>query len=376
MKAIKILPVIIIIAGLLSACRALYYNLPDLTDYHIFPYREIKHDPENVFHFIRPDIPLNLGKKICTNYYYLSPDAMPLDDYLDHSKTAAFIIIRNDTLLYEHYCKSYLEESLFNTFSVTKAFVTTLVGIALDKGAIKSINQPVTDFLPDLKTNPEYGNITIRHLLLHTAGFHFSDTKYSPFSDNARFYYGKDLRKEVRKTDIEKCAGTCTNYNSVNTQLLIEVLEKATGESCSSYLEQNLWKKIGMQYDALWNLDNNSENGIEKGFACFNCRAIDMAKLGRLYLNNGTFEGERIVSPEFIHDAIKRDTTDGSHCSFQYNFNIGPKLYGIYYASGLYGQLIFVCPVKNMIIIRTGERNTKYNPQFIRLTMMQIVDQL
>jgi CubicO group peptidase (beta-lactamase class C family) len=237
------------------------------------------------------------------------PNVETLDDYIEGSKTAAFIIIRNDTILYSKYTGKYQENSIFNIFSVTKIFITTLVGIAIDEGLIKNIDQYVTDYIPELSKIEGFNKITIRHLLLHTSGIKFSYSSFNPFSDNSKYYYGRNLRKLVLKSELSENPGTETHSSSINVQLLAMILERATGTTVSSYLQEKIWQRIGMQYNATWSLDNKRKKAIEKGFSCLNCTAIDLAKLRRIYLNNGVFEDKQILPQIFIYDATRRDTT-------------------------------------------------------------------
>lgn len=363
------------IAAAISSC-ALIYNIPDLTDYKIFPYRIIKNAPKSIFYFPKAEISPDLGKVILVNNNSLLPNVVTLDDYIKGSKVAAFIIIRNDTILYEIYHEKFECNTIFNTFSVTKIFITTLVGIAIDEGKIKSVDDVITEYIPELAELEGFSEISIRHLLNHTSGIKFSDSKFNPFSDNAKYYYGHNLRKLLLKAELYGPPGKETHYSSVNAQLLALILERATGTTLSSYLQQKIWQKIGMQYEATWSLDNKRNDSMEKGFSCLNCTAIDLAKLGRLYLKNGVWENKQILSQRFISEATKRDTTEGSCWNFQYNFCLGPKQYEIYSSRGLYGQLIYIYPKKNIIIVRLGEANLKYNPQFIYHVIMQIIDQL
>jgi CubicO group peptidase (beta-lactamase class C family) len=372
----KHIAIILATLVIISSCRPIIYNTPDLSDYNIFPYRIIKNSPESVLYFPKPDTSNNLGKAIYTSYSSLLPNDIPLDDYLEGSKTAVLIIIRNDTVIYEKYNKNYQESSVFNTFSVTKAFITTLVGIAIDEGMIKNVDQTITDYIPELLEKEGFSEITIRHLLNHTSGIKFSDGRFNPFSDNAKYYYSRNLRKLVLKAELYVRPGVETHYSSINTQLLAMILERATGTTLSSYLQEKIWQKIGMQYDATWSLDNKSKNSFEKGFSCLNCTAIDLAKLGRLYLNNGVSGNKQLLPESFINEATNRGTTDGSCMDFHYNFRLGPKQYGSYYARGLYGQLIYIYPKENIIIVRIGEKDLKYNPQFIDHVVLEIIDQI
>ncbi len=373
---LKHIAILLVAAWIFSSCRALIYNTPDLSDHNIFPYRVINNSPESVFYFSKSDTSHNLGKVIYTSYSSLLPNDISLNDYVEGSKTAALIIIRNDTIIYEKYNKKYQESSIYNTFSVTKAFVTTLVGIAIDEGLIQSVDQPITEYIPELLEKEGFSEITIRHLLNHTSGIRFTDGRFNPFSDNARYYYTRNLRKLVLKAELDESPGTETHYSSVNVQLLALILERVTGITLSSYLQEKLWQRIGMQYKATWSIDNKRENSFEKGFSCLNCTAIDLAKLGRLYLNNGVWDNKQILSKSFINEATKRAKTDGSCVDFHYNFRLGPKQYGSYYSRGLYGQLIYVYPEENIIILRVGEKDLKYNPQFIDHVVLEIIDQI
>jgi len=376
LKQIRNITIILISFAVFTSCRAILYNIPDISDHKIFPCREIQNDPGSVFYFAKPDTPSTLGQVIQTNYLPLSANDLPLDQCMEGSCTAAFLIIRNDSILYEKYCKNYQESSIFNIFSVTKAFMTTLVGIAIRDGMIISVDQSVTDYIPELKRTEGFEEVTIRHLLLHTAGIRFSDSRYNPFSDQVKYYYGRDLRRVALDSELCRQPGIETSYSSANVQLLAIVLERATGRNLSSYLQDEIWNKIGMQYNATWSLDNRGEEAVEKGFSNLNCTAIDLAKLGRLYLNRGVWDSNVILPKEYIQEATRRDTTDGSAWNFQYNFRLGPKKYESFYSRGLYGQLIYVYPEMNMIIVRIGEADRKYNPQFMNHIVMQIIDQI
>ncbi len=320
----------------------MYYNIPDLSDYKIFP----SHDDTNKFALTNRQIPISFGEKIYVKDKPFGGKLVNLNEYCKLTKTAAYLIIRNDSLLYQYYGKGYNETSINNSFSVTKAFLTTLTGIAIGESKINSVNDPVSRYISEY-SNSDIGRIKIRQLLKHTSGIKFNDNHKSPFSDNAKFYYGKNLRKYVTHLKLKHEPGTEFNYNSANSQLLALVLERATGTTLSSYLEQKIWTKIGMEYDATWSLDRKGASGMEKGFTGINSTALDLAKLGRLYLNKGVFNTDTILSEAFIKEATKRDISEGSLWDYEYNFGIGPEKYHSFFAIGLFGQLIYVYPEKN-----------------------------
>lgn len=368
-----------LLAGVLliafSACRALYYNIPDLTDNEIFPYREIKHDKENQFTFKTTAGPLAYGEKIFVDDKPLGAKLVNLNEFCELTKTAAYLIIRNDTLIYTYYGKGYGKSKICNSFSVTKAFLSTLIGIAIDEHKITGVNDSVSRYVNEFKGS-DIGNIKIRCLLKHTSGIEFKDNNLNPLSDNARYYYGKDLRKYINHLKLKEEPGKVYNYNSANSQLLALVLERAIDTTLSSYLEQKIWTKIGMEYDATWSMDKKGSAGMEKAFTGLNATAIDLAKLGRLYLHNGVFEDDTVLSESFIREATKRDLSDGGRRDYQFNFALGPERYHSYFAVGLYGQLIYVYPEKRIIIVRLVESDIHYNPPFIYENTIQVIDQL
>ena len=358
-----------------SGCRALYYNIPDLSDYKIFPYRKISHNNTNKFTFIKTAGSISYGEKIYVKDKPMGGKLVNLNEYCKLTKTAAYLIIRNDSLVYEYYGKGVGESTINNSFSITKAFLTTLTGIAIDESKIKSVNDPVSQYISEY-SNSDIGRVKIRQLLKHTSGIEYKDNHKSPFSDNAKYYYGKNLRKYVLNLKLKQKPGTEFNYNSANSQLMALVLERATGMTLSSNLEEKLWTKIGMEYDATWSMDRKGPLGMEKGFSGINSTAIDLAKLGRLYLNKGVYNKDTILSEAFIREATKREISEGSLWDYEYNFGVGPEKYHSFFAVGLFGQLIYIYPEKNVIIVRVVESDKHYNPSFVYYITNQILDQL
>ena len=198
----------------------------------------------------------------------------------------------------------------------------------------------------------------------------------NPSSDDARLYYGRHLRNQMLSFKVKEPPGLHFNYQSENYQLLGLVIERATGGTLSTYLQEKIWKPLGMENNAFWSVDNKGAQGIEKAFCCLNATTRDFAKLGRLYLNKGNWNGVQVVPENWIEEAIHGNTANGAKLNFQYNWIEGPKKYGSYYATGLYGQYIYVYPEKNIIIARFGRENLNYNPPYWKSVFLQIIDQL
>ncbi len=342
-----------------SSCklgRFVYYNFADITDYKIFPYRTAT-APEHPFTFAQASHPkfpkkINMGDK---NYAF--------DSLLQDNQTVAFLIIQNDSIQYERYFHNYDEKSVVASFSMAKSITSILMGIAIDEGLIQSIEEPITNYIPELKSNG-FDDVTIHHLLQMTSGLNFNEGYKNPFGHVATFYYGTNLRKAINKLKLKNQPGKHFDYTSGTTQLLGLVLERALkSQTITSYLEQKLWQPLGMEFDATWSLDRK-KNGLEKTFCCVNARARDFAKIGRLYLHKGNWNGKQIVPEKWVKESTRLDTSDGSTWFYQYQWWL-PGDNGQFYAQGILGQYIFVDPNRNLVMVRLGEKVGNVN--WIRL---------
>ena len=348
----KIIFLTLILCSMFSCrlSRSIYYNIANITDYTIFPSRKIKNDSTDIFYF---------KHSFKNSFLHKIPDGVSFEKDLKNNKTVAFLVIHNDTIKYEKYFNKYKRESIVASFSMAKSFTSFLIGCAIDDGYIQSVNDPVTRYIPELKEN-SFHKVTIENLLQMTSGLDFNESYFNPFGHAAKFYYGKNLEKSSLKLKLKNKPSESTAYMSGNTQLLGLVLHRVLkGKTISKYLEEKLWRKIGMEFDTSWSLDKK-EKGIEKTFCCLNARAIDFAKFGRLYLNKGNWNGKQIVSESWVEKSIQRDTLNGSSGNYQYQWWI-PNKKGDFIAKGVLGQYIFVSPSENLIVVRLGKKRGKMN---------------
>ena len=373
--------ILLFVIVMLSVSSCNVYNtmrfgaLPDQHDFSHFPQRKIENQPP-VFNFIKSDKDYNLGKWIGLTNKSLNPSNVALDSFVKLHNTISFLIIRNDTILYEKYNGKYADTSLVSSFSMVKPMISTLIGIAVSEGRIKSIDNPITDYLTEFESKPGFDKITIKNLLQHTSGIKFTDQEFNIVSDNAEFYWGHDLRKGMTELTVKTAPNIEFHYSSANTQLLALIIERITNKSISNYLETKIWKPLGMGAPAYWSLDKDGENGMEKAFCCLQARAIDFAKFGRLYLNKGNWEGNQIVSRDWVDYSTHSDPTNNNRHYYNNNWGIGPLKYNSFYAVGLYGQYLYLYPEKNIQIIRFGDSSLSYNPNYWQDIFIQIIDQL
>lgn len=336
-----------------SSCkvgRFIIYNFADINDYQKFPARDIENGTVE-FKFPKSE------KGKVPKELHLKDKSYPFEQYLKDNKTVAFLIIQNDSIQYEKYWRGYNETSIVPSFSMAKSITSILIGCAIDDNLIQSVHEPITNYVPELKEKG-FDKVSIEHLLQMTSGLKFNESYYNPFGNAATFYYGTNLRKEIEKMKLKTEPGKQFEYVSGNTQLLGLVLERALKDkTITSYLEEKIWKPLEMEYNASWSLDRK-KNGLEKTFCCINARARDYAKIGRLYLNKGKWNGKQIVSEDWVARSTNIDTTNGSVWYYQYQWWL-PTQTGDFMAQGILGQYIYVHPEKNLVIVRLGKNEGK-----------------
>ncbi|HKH36250.1 MAG TPA: serine hydrolase, partial [Rubrobacter sp.] len=208
-----------------------------------------------------------------------------LEDYLDASGTTAFLVVHDDKLLYERYFDGYDERSMQTSFSMAKSFASALVGIAIDEGYIKSVDEPITTYIPELlKKDRRFKAITIRNLLTMSSGIKYEEGGFLPWSEEAedtKTYYSTNLRKLALNCRIEGKPDEYFEYNNYNPLLVGLILERATGMHVARYMQEKLWKPMGMEADGSWSLDS-TQDGFEKMESGVNARARDFARFGML----------------------------------------------------------------------------------------------
>lgn len=329
--------------------RALTHLLPKINQYPIFENRTVKAgDPQ-------PWIQSEAYNTVSIPEKYL-----PVFEQLG---TVAYVIIKDSTLLFEQYWEDYSPESHSNSFSMAKSIVSLAIGAAIDDGFIKDVDQPVSDFYPEFQG---YNGkpLTLRHLLTMSAGVDFNEAYSSPFSPTTKLYYGDDLQQiALDMKEIEE-PGVNFIYQSGVTQLLAFIVEKATGESISSYVSRKFWTPMNAEEDALWSLDK--KDGIEKAYCCFNSNARDFARFGQLILNKGDWNGRQLISSSYLKEATTPDTSllfkeynETNHC---YGFQFWHLTYNgmeIPYMRGILGQYIFIIPDLNAVVVRLGHKRSE-----------------
>lgn len=337
--------------------EALIHWYPDISDTYIFSSHTVR----------KADICWDFPEARDFNSYQMTPEE---NKYLDQYGTVAYLVIQNDSVLYEEYRDGWTPETLSNIFSATKSIVGLLIGIAYDEGYIESLDDKVGKYLPEFKEGDK-DKITIRHLLTMSSGLDWDEAYTALVSKTTEAYYGDKIRDLVMNLEVAEEPGKRYSYKSGDTQILSFVLEAALNKehkekesvTISDYAQEKLWQPVQACNDALWNLDR--EGGDEKTYCCFNTTARDMAHLARLILHNGNWNGKQVISEKYLQEAISPavylENEFGDGPLDYYGFQIWIMHYkGMQFPAfrGLGGQYIFAIPQKNAIVVRLGHKRS------------------
>jgi len=342
--------------------RVLFWGESDTDDYLRFPSRAIERGPI-IYEFkkdLRPEVTDWLGKARFSHKGD-NQEVGDLQEFLTANQTTAFIIIKDDIIIYEDYFNGSCRGSINTSFSVAKTFASTLIGLAINDGLIKSVEESIVNYLPELeKADSRFAAITIKHLLNMASGLRYRGR------DDTPTYYHPDLKKIALNVKVSEEPERHFLYNNYNPILIGMILERATGMPVAKYLEEKIWKPLGMEYPASWSIDSQ-KSGFEKMESGINARSIDYAKLGYLFLNKGRWDDQQILPESWIAEATdfsmpKLPAFDKKSWYAYKNVSYNYFWWGFcddqenwhYSAIGKYGQYIFVSPATNLIIVRNG----------------------
>lgn len=343
--------------------KILWYQKPTTQTFKDFPIRKMTSSKTPFFFF---KTKANLKNLDTLKVDYHDEGLVPFSEYFDKGKLLAFIVIRNDSVIYQKYKDGFYENSISNIFSIGKSMVSILMGKAIDDGYIKNINQKVIEFIPELKDNPNINNLTLKNLLEMKSGLHFKRTGDGVladlFSEEAKFYYTDDIKRDLQKVKADTINGTKWQYSNIDVLLLTWVIEKASKKYVSEYFNEAIWQQIGAQYEGSWGIDR--EGGIENSPSSFQCTAIDLAKIGRLYLNKGKIDSVSVLPEKWINESLtvsasnKNNTAKGWQKSTHQNYwwiSQDDTKEGDFAAEGLRGQRLYVNPKINTIIVQLAD---------------------
>lgn len=356
----------------LYAFRLLAYGNSDTDEFKIFAERRI--EKASLPSFIERttlDIPAQVSLP-----YSGEQRTENIEEFLKKADTRAFLVIKDDRIAVEKYWNSS-RDSINTSFSVVKSFDSAMIGAAISDGLIGSVDDPVIEYIPEI-AGRGLDQLTIRNLIRMDTGIEYKHNFEIPFfripfGDDARTYYGGNLHRvafSVRPSASP--IGPAFRYNNYHPLLEGIIIERVTRMPVAKYLEQKIWKPMGAEYDASWSLDQS--DGFEKMESGLNARAIDYARFGLLYLHQGKWNGKNILPAEWVRISTTPDSPERPFDTFQGWQKLGgyyayhfwglhaPNNQNDFMAMGNYGQIIYVAPRKNIVIVRLGSRDSQTIP--------------
>ena len=296
--------------------------------------------------------------------YEFGGEKKPIQEAIDYFNTDGLMILKDGEVLYENYWNKNKENSRHIIWSVSKSFLSALVGIALDEGLIDDINDPIIKYLKDFE-GTGYEGVSIKNLLQMSSGIEFNEDYGDPDSDINRYARvtatGTSQREFAKTLKNSREPGTYNHYISLDSQMLGMLVAEVTNVTVKEYLYEKIWSQIGMQDDAFYLTDKQE---VEMSLGGLNVTLRDMAKFGQLYLNKGNWNGKQVVPAEWVSNSTvplgkhvqpnagDQFTSDAWGYGYQW-WIPGPGV-SDYTAHGIYNQFIYVNPESGVVIAKTS----------------------
>lgn len=288
-----------------------------------------------------------------------------LDAYITRQRIAGLVILVDGKLVLERHGLGFGPERRWTSFSVAKSLTSTLVGAALQDGAIRSLDDKVSTYIPDL-AGSVYDDVTLRQLLTMTSGVAWNEDYTDPQSDVARFNAhrpdaGMDATVSyMRRLPREAPAGVKWRYKTGETNLLGVLVSSATGKPLADYLSEKIWSRMGMEQDATWLLGSTDH---EISGCCIQAATRDMARFGLFVLDGGRIGAEQVVPVGWFAMAGSKQAITGQP-GRGYGFQWWTYDDGSFAAQGIFGQGIYLDPARRLVIATNGNWPVASNPQY------------
>ena len=290
------------------------------------------------------------------NLYNQIGSSKTLDSVHKKNETVAFLIIKNDSIIKEDYFLGYDENSMTNSYSMSKSIISFLFLKSIEEGTIPSLNSKLTDYFPVFNES-NGSNVTLSDLSTMSSGLVWEENYKDLIGITAQAYVTKDLNKLMMGSKFSGMSGDKFKYLSGNTQLLAMAIEKANSSTIQELTYKWLWNPMGAKNDALWMIDSKEKN-MTKAYCCLSSNAKDFAKVGLVYKNFGKINEQKLIDSSFISMSIK--PRFNSNPIYGYGLWIG-KQNNIDFFSlrGHQGQYVIVIPEEDVIIVRLGKRKSR-----------------
>ena len=297
-----------------------------------------------------------------------------LDDYLRLNRVTGLLVLKHGRVALERYAHGNTARTRWMSMSMAKSITSTLIGAAIKDGAIGSINDPVTKYVPRL-AGSAYDGVTIRQVLMMASGVRWNETYTDPKSDRRRLLEVQIAQEPggavelMRTLDRAAAPGTANNYSTGETQIAGEVVRGAVGKPLAEYLSEKIWRPYGMEADASWWLD--SPNGHEIGGSGLSATLRDYGRFGLFFLRGGSVGGVSLLPAGWTNDASTPKTlAGGARLNYGYMWwpsagGPGTVNQGAYAAEGIFGQAIYINPREQVVIVQWSAQTRPTNGEVV-----------
>src|ERR1700736_3797992 len=317
----------------------------------LFPVRVVKHGPKV--------LALPPAAKPLTKVEFSSGGkTYDLIDYMALNRVTALLVLKDGKIAYEDYEMGNTERTRWMSMSMVKSITSSLVGAAIQDGYIHSIDDPVTQYVAQLKRSA-YDGVSIRYLLQMASGVKWDETYTNPASDRRRMLDAQIAQRPGAILDVMAklpragAPGTIWNYSTGETFVAGAVVRSAVGRPLAQYLSERIWAKAGMESDATWWLE--SPDGLEIGGSGLSATLRDYGRFALFLMNGGVAGGEKILPDGWVRDAgsskaIGGKVVDYGYMMWPFSASSGAANQGAFQALGIYGQHIYVNPREHVVI--------------------------
>ena len=298
--------------------------------------------------------------------YQFNGATRSVGDWLTESDSTGLMVLRDGVVVHEQYLLGSTPDTHHTSWSVGKSYVATLVAMAMHQGLIDNLDQTAEEFAPQFAGTP-YGETSLRHLLMMSAGVDFNEDYNAEGSDIRRLFlganiFGQNIDTLVAEVERDRAPGEDLHYVSANTHVLSAVVRAIYDQPLAGIVQQQIWDPIGMTRPAYWNQNIPGENGMAIGYCCLNASLEDYARFGQFYLQDGVWDGQRLVPEGWVTQATRPNAdfqepgpdARYAHRGYALHFWVPEGYEGEYFMAGVYGQYVWVDERRNIVIARTA----------------------
>lgn len=322
----------------------------------IFPHREIAASAGAA--------PLPRNEQSLDLTYEWNGGEKSLDQFLEEARTLGLIVLKDGAVIHEEYRMEAGPDDRFTSWSVGKSFVATLVAMAMRDGLIDSLDDPAEKYAAQFEGS-DYGGTSLRHLLMMSAGVDFNEDYGAPDSDIDPFFFdafimGKNVDEMAAAIERDRPAGEDLHYVSPNTHVLSAVVRAVYDKPLAAIMEEQIWKPLDMSGDAYWSQNVQGGNGIAIGYCCLNAKLEDYARFGQFYLQDGVWNGQRLLPEGWVTMAttpqapFQEPGATYDIVGYGLHFWVPEDADGEFQMAGVFGQYIWVDRKRGVVIARNS----------------------